>query len=84
MMLHSADFLTLSAITVVAWLFLWQASIAQEALGGALSEHDADFYRGKLGAAQYWIRTELPRVAPLAELCRSGEDSYGKMQDAWF
>ncbi|HEY3595052.1 MAG TPA: acyl-CoA dehydrogenase [Polyangiaceae bacterium] len=84
MMLHSADFLTLSAITVVAWLFLWQASIAQEALGHGVSEHDTDFYRGKLGAAQYWIRTELPRVAALAELCRSGEDSYGKMQDAWF
>jgi alkylation response protein AidB-like acyl-CoA dehydrogenase len=82
MMLHSADFLTLSAITVVAWLFLWQAAVAQEGL--ARGDGDADFYRGKLSTAQYWIRTELPRVRQLAELCRSGEDSYARMQDAWF
>jgi butyryl-CoA dehydrogenase len=82
MMLHSTDYLTLCAITVVAWLFLWQAAVATEAL--ARGDGDGDFYRGKLCAAQYWIRTELPRVVHLAELCRSGEDSYARTQDAWF
>jgi len=42
------------------------------------------FYRGKLAAAQYWIRTELPRVAALAALCAEGEDSYGRMRPEWF
>jgi butyryl-CoA dehydrogenase len=82
MLLHSADFLTLTAIVVVGWLWLWQASVAKEAL--ARSAADADFYEGKLCAAQYWIATELPRVAHLAELCRSGEDSYQRIRDAWF
>jgi Acetyl-CoA dehydrogenase C-terminal like/Acyl-CoA dehydrogenase, C-terminal domain len=82
MMLHSADFLALSSITFVAWLFLWQAALAKEGLarGGA----DGEFYEGKLCVAQYWIRTELPRTAHLATLCRSGEDSYARVQDAWF
>jgi butyryl-CoA dehydrogenase len=81
MMLHSHDFLTLSSIVVVAWLFLWQAALAKEALPRG---DDGEFYEGKLCAAQYWIRTELPRVAELAELCRSGEDSYRRMRNAWF
>ena len=28
---------------------------------------------------RYWLATELPRVAQLAALCRSGEDSYLKL-----
>ena len=82
MMLHSTDFLALSSITVVAWLWLWQAAIAKEAL--ARGPADVDFYEGKLCAAQYWIRTEVPRVAQLGALCLSGEDSYARMRDAWF
>jgi butyryl-CoA dehydrogenase len=82
MMLHSADYLSLSAIVVVAWLWLWQAALAKEALSRGRA--GADFYEGKLCAAQYWIKTELPRAAHLAELCRSGEDSYARMRDPWF
>jgi butyryl-CoA dehydrogenase len=82
MMLHSTDFLSLCSITVVAWLWLWQAAIAQEAL--AKGAADVDFYRGKLCTAEYWIRTELPRVSQLAALCRSGEDSYARMRETWF
>jgi len=82
MMRHSTDFLTLSSIAVVAWLWLWQAAIAKEALGRGAP--DRDFYEGKLCTAQYWITTELPRVTQLADLCRSGEDSYARMRDAWF
>jgi butyryl-CoA dehydrogenase len=82
MMRHSTDYLMLCSITVVAWLWLWQAAVAKEALGRGAS--DADFYEGKLCAAQYWFATELPRVAHLASLCRSGEDSYARMQSGWF
>jgi butyryl-CoA dehydrogenase len=91
MMLHSTDYLALASITVVAWLWLWQAAIAKEALGRASAADtgesptgDCDFYEGKLCAAQYWFTTELPRTALLVELCRSGEDSYARMKSAWF
>jgi butyryl-CoA dehydrogenase len=82
MMLHSTDYLMLCSITVVAWLWLWQATVAKEALQRGAA--DADFYEGKLCAAQYWFANELPRVAHLASLCRRGEDSYARMRDACF
>ena len=82
MMRHSTDYLMLCSIAVVAWLWLWQAAVAKEALQRGAT--DADFYEGKLGAAQYWIATELPRVSQLASLCRSGEDSYARMRSDWF
>ncbi|HEY2515884.1 MAG TPA: acyl-CoA dehydrogenase [Polyangiaceae bacterium] len=82
MMRHSADYLSLFAIVVVGWLWLWQATLAKEAL--ARGATDPDFYEGKLCAADYWLVTEVPKVAALATLCRSGEDSYARMRDAWF
>jgi hypothetical protein len=81
-MRHSTDYLMLWSIAVVAWLWLWQAAAAKEALRPGAA--DADFYEGKLGAAQYWFSTELPRVAHFAALCRSGEDSYARMRSSWF
>jgi butyryl-CoA dehydrogenase len=82
MLRHSVDYLELTSITVVAWLWLRMATAA--ARGLAARPSSADYYNGKLAAAQYWFATELPRVAQLAELCRSNEDSYERMQEAWF
>jgi butyryl-CoA dehydrogenase len=72
MLLHAADYMDMVGTVLVAWQWIAQAA-------AALPARD-DFRRGKLAAAQYWIRTELPRAALLAELCRSGEDSYAKLR----
>jgi hypothetical protein len=82
MMRHSADFLSMSSIAIIGWLWLWQAALAREALEAGASS--VDFYEGKLCAAQYWINTEVPRVIELAALCRSGDDSYARMREEWF
>jgi len=82
MLLHSSDYLAAFAITAVAWVWLWQAAIAAEALRGDAIPRD--FYAGKLAACRYWIATELPRVQHFAELCRSGERSFADMRDEWF
>jgi butyryl-CoA dehydrogenase len=84
MMRHSADYLELFAIVAVAWQWLILAAVAREGLARGATGGDADFYEGKICAAQYWMATELPRVKALAALCRSGEDSYVRMRDAWF
>jgi butyryl-CoA dehydrogenase len=83
MMLHSADYLELFSVLVVAWQWLAMAAAAK----GGLSRDRADlagFYEGKLCAAQYWIATEVPRIEALAALCRSAEDSYARMKPEWF
>ena len=78
MMLHSFDYLELFSTTVIGWMWLAQAAAAREA------RKDDPFYRGKLAAAQHWIKAELPRITHLAALCRDGEDSYGSAKQDWF
>jgi alkylation response protein AidB-like acyl-CoA dehydrogenase len=82
MLRHSADYLELFSIVAVAWRWLAQAAAAREGL--ARGAGDADFYEGKLCAAQYWFAVEVPRVPHLAELCRTAEDSYTRMHAEWF
>jgi butyryl-CoA dehydrogenase len=82
MMRHSVDYLDLFSTVVVAWQWLLQAAAAREGL--AASRGPSGFYEGKLCAAEYWIKTELPRIDHLAHLCRSGEDSYARMAPDWF
>ncbi len=77
---HSVDYLDLFATVVIGWMWLLQATAAQR----ALAAHDDPFYRGKLSAAQYFLRTELPRVATLASLIESGEDSFLRAHEDWF
>jgi alkylation response protein AidB-like acyl-CoA dehydrogenase len=84
MLRHSADYLSAFAIVVISWMWLWQATLAREALARGANERDVAFYEGKVCAAEYWLETELPKVDALAVLCRSGEGSYARMQDAWF
>ena len=82
MLRHSADFLELFSTYVVSWQWLLQAATAREALrreGGS-----RDHYEGKLAAAQYWIRTELPKNEALVAICRENEDSYARMRPGWF
>jgi butyryl-CoA dehydrogenase len=82
MLLHSADYLGLVCVVTIGWQWLLQAAVAREALNKGPGS--TEFYQGKLAAAQYWLSTELPRAQLFAELCRSGEDSYARMQNDWF
>ena len=79
---HSVDYLHALAIAVVGWMWLLAAAVAEERLRrpGADSAH----CEGKRCAAQYWFKTELPRVSALAQLCRENEDSYARMRPEWF
>lgn len=82
MMLHSADYLELFSILVIAWQQLAMASAARAM--PAATDEDAAWISGKMQAATYWLRTEVPRIASLAELCRAGEASYVLIADAGF
>ena len=80
-LLHSVDYLELFSTTIIGWMWLLQAAAARRAL--AKRPEDAARYEGRLCAAQYFIVTELPRVELLAALCRSGEDSYARVEPDW-
>ena len=84
MVIHATDFLDLFSTVVIAWQWLELAAAANEALArGREGGPEPGFYRAKLSAAQYWIRTELPRIEHLARLCRDGEDSYAALDPDW-
>lgn len=81
-LLHSVDYLDLFSTVVVAFMWLRMSTAAKVGLVKGGSE--SDVYEGKLCAAEYFVRTELPRVRLLASLCKSGEDSYARARPAWF
>jgi alkylation response protein AidB-like acyl-CoA dehydrogenase len=68
---------------VMAWIWLEQALAAQAALVST-GDDDRAFYRGKLAAAAYFYRWELPRVGPQLTLLASLDRTAFDMQDAWF
>lgn len=76
MLAHSADYLQLFSILVVSWMHV--------KLANAVSDRADAFADGLRRGARYWVRTELPRVELLAELCESAEDSYVGMSDESF
>ena len=65
--------------TVLAWTWLEQAMVATGKEG-----HDADFYRGKLQAATYFFKWELPKVHQQLDLLETIDTTTLDMQDAWF
>lgn len=65
--------------TVLAWIWLEQALVATGREG-----HDADFYRGKVQAAAYFFKWELPKVHQQLDLLETIDTTTLDMQDAWF
>ena len=75
---HSWDYLDMFATLIIGWQWLNMAAAAKTA---SISEARR---RATDAAAQYWIRTEIPRIALLANLCRTNEDSYIRAEADWF
>jgi len=75
---HSWDYLDMFASLVIGWQWLNMAAVARTA---PISEERK---RATEAATQYWIRTEIPRIPHLANLCRTNEDSYIKAEPDWF
>ncbi len=67
----------------IAWVWLWQATVAARALPGA-NAVDQPFYEGKLQACRFFYATELPLVEHAAKLVSQVDDTAYAMQDEWF
>ncbi|MEA3099332.1 acyl-CoA dehydrogenase [Caballeronia mineralivorans] len=69
---------------VLAWIWLEQAIEAHAALSANRSNEDEAFYRGKLAAAAYFFKWELPRVTAQLDLLETLDRTTLDMQDVWF
>lgn len=69
--------------TVMAWIWL---DIAAAAITCAKQDgsRDSDFYQGKLQAARYFFRYELPKVEAWLRPCVTHDDTCLRMQETWF
>ena len=71
---NAHEYLNMVGHTVVAWLWLREASAAQKALPSATGA-DVPFYEGKIATARYFFRHELAKTRAQAELLGSLETS---------
>ena len=80
---NSALYLKVFGHTVIGWRWLEQAIRAEEGLvkGNAA---DADFYKGKLQAARYFLTWEVPGCHHELALLEARDDTCLAMQDEWF
>ena len=78
---NATVFLEAFGHVVMAWVWLRQAVAAQ---GADRSGADEAFYGGKLAAARWFFRWELPKTAPQFALLRSLDTSCLHMRDDWF
>lgn len=80
---NSALYLKVFGHTVIGWRWLEQALCAERGLAAG-NPADADFYRGKLQAARYFLTWEVPACRHELELLEARDDTCLAMQDAWF
>ncbi|KIK88762.1 acyl-CoA dehydrogenase [Pseudomonas sp. W15Feb9B] len=80
---NSALYLKVFGHTVIGWRWLEQAIRAEEGLAKG-NAADADFYKGKLQAARYFLTWEVPGCHHELALLDARDDTCLAMQDAWF
>lgn len=80
---NSALYLDVFGQLVLGWRWLVQAIHAAEGLEKGI-EADADFYRGKLQAARYFLTWEVPAGHHRLDLLQQRDDTCLTMQNDWF
>jgi len=80
---NSALYLKVFGHAVIGWRWLEKALRAESGLAEG-NPADADFYRGKLQAARYFLTWEVPACAHELALLEARDDTCLGMQDAWF
>ncbi len=80
---NSALYLKVFGHAVIGWRWLEQAISAEQGLARGAAA-DADFYRGKLQAARYFLTWEVPACQHELNLLAARDDCALSMADAWF
>ncbi|QIR14603.1 acyl-CoA dehydrogenase [Shewanella aestuarii] len=81
---NSVKYLELFGHVIIAWLWLKQSIVVTRALAQGPHKEDELFYKGKLQAAQYFYRYELPKISLWAKLVTSTDSTSYDMQADWF
>jgi len=69
---------------VFAWLWTRQATIASRALATGATGDEGAFYEGKVAAARFYARFELPKNGPDVALLLRNDPAALEFRDDWF
>ncbi|RNL60503.1 acyl-CoA dehydrogenase [Nocardioides marmoriginsengisoli] len=82
--LNTSRLLMVIGDVVCAWLLLRGAEVALEKLAGDVSEADKAFYEGKVAAAQFFARTNLPKLTAEVAIAEATDLSLMELDEASF
>ncbi|MDT0594364.1 acyl-CoA dehydrogenase [Glaciecola petra] len=69
---------------VVSWIWIRQASKAEQLLADTSDQQKQNYYKGKIQAAKYFIEWELPTVARDIQLLKTNNSTCVDMNNDWF
>jgi alkylation response protein AidB-like acyl-CoA dehydrogenase len=82
---HALPFLHVMGDVIMAWMLLWRAAVAAQALGnGGHRGKDRDFYEGQIKTAEFFIATELPATLGRMGAIAGGCPAAIEISDAGF
>jgi hypothetical protein len=79
---NAAAYLDVFGHTVIAWLWLREATLAHRVLSSKAG--DEDFYRGKLAAAAFFASNVLPRLTAVRSIIEDIDDDVMQLPEAAF
>jgi alkylation response protein AidB-like acyl-CoA dehydrogenase len=82
--LNTSRLLMVLGDVVCAWLLLRGAEVALEKLGGEVSASDKAFYEGKVAAAQFFARNNLPKLTAELAIAEATDLSLMELDEAAF
>jgi len=82
--LNTSRLLMVLGDIVCGWLLLRGAEVALAKLGGDVSEADKSFYEGKVAAAQFFARTNLPKLTAELAIAEATNLSLMELDEASF
>jgi alkylation response protein AidB-like acyl-CoA dehydrogenase len=81
---HSLPFLHTMGDTIMAWMLLWRAIVANEKLAGNPKKKDKIFYLGQIKTAEFFIRTLLPAGLGVMDAILDSSDAAIEIEDDAF
>ena len=78
---HSLPFLHAMGDTIMAWMLLWRAVVANEKLAGNPKKKDKIFYLGQIKTAEFFIRTLLPAGLGVMDAILDSSDAAIEIKD---
>lgn len=81
---HSLPFLHAMGDTIMAWMLLWRAVVANEKLAGNPKKKEKIFYLGQIKTAEFFIRTLLPPGLGVMDAIMDSSDAAIEIEDDAF